>query len=48
MNVRFTPKDINFIPEVEADYKGMLRAVTRIMYALIASNLVLIVYLIVN
>lgn len=46
MKVRFTPNDINFIPEVEADYKGMLRVVTHIMYALIAANLVLVAYLI--
>lgn len=37
---------INLIPEVEADWAGMTRVATRIMYALAAANVALIVYLI--
>lgn len=46
MNVRFTTKNINFVPEVEADWAGMARAATRIMYALAAVNVGIIVYVI--
>ena len=36
----------DLIPEVEADWAGMLKAVTRIMYALAAVNVGIIVYVI--
>jgi hypothetical protein len=39
---------INLIPEVEADWAGMLKVAERIMYSLVAANFVLVVYLVVT
>lgn len=48
MKARFTPNDINLIPEVEADWAGMNRVILRINFVLVVVIACLIIDLIIK